>query len=238
MDVNLIRRLNQLNRDFYAQTAESFSQSRDHAWEGWQKLLLYLETPLSVLDVGCGNGRFGLFLHEHFSDGITYHGIDNTPTLLDFAQQAFDERGLAFTLENRDIVENPPDAEAYDLVALFGLLHHVPGYANRHDFMARLSQRVKTGGWLVFTSWRFYEQPRFRERLVAWPAEFEVEPHDYLLDWRRGTDENPALRYCHYIDDAEHHSLIVATGLTQIVTYRADGRSGDLNSYSVLTKKA
>lgn len=238
MDVNLIRRLNQLNKDFYAQTAESFSQSRDHAWEGWLKLLPYLKPPLSVLDVGCGNGRFGIFLHEQFGDGVAYHGLDNAPALLDFARQAFDERGLCFTLENRDIVENPPDMGEYDWVVAFGVLHHIPGYKNRHEFVRCLGQRLKKDGYLVFTSWRFYEQPRFRERIAVWPDDFQVESHDYLLDWRRdrGGDEEPALRYCHYIDDAEHQSLIAATGLAEITAYRADGRSGDLNCYSVLQR--
>lgn len=155
---------------------------------------------------------------------------------MEFARQAFDERGLSFTLGNRDIVENPPHTGEYDLVVAFGVLHHIPGYENRHQFVRYLGQRVKQDGYLVFTSWRFYEQPRFRERIVAWPDDFEVEAHDYLLDWRRdrGGDEEPALRYCHYIDDTEHQSLIAATGLTEITTYRADGRSGDLNCYSVL----
>ncbi|MBI5928112.1 MAG: class I SAM-dependent methyltransferase [Chloroflexi bacterium] len=238
MDINIIRRLNQLNKAFYAQTAESFSQSRDHAWEGWLKLLPYLKTPLAVLDVGCGNGRFGIFLHEQLGDGIQYHGMDNAPALLEFAQQAFDEHGLAFTLENRDMVENPSDAGEYDLVAVFGVLHHIPGYENRQGFVRRLGERVKNGGYLTFTSWRFYEQPRFRERIVAWPDDFEVEAHDYLLDWRRDRDmeKKTALRYCHYIDDVEHQSLITAAGLTEIVTYRADGRSGDLNCYSLLRR--
>lgn len=236
MNINIIQRLNQLNKTFYAQTAESFSQSRDHAWAGWEKLLPYLQTPLSVLDIGCGNGRFGIFLHEKLGDEIQYHGIDNAPALLDFAREAFDQRDLSFTLEQRDIVENPPDEGAYDLVVVFGVLHHIPGYENRQEFVGQISQRVKQGGLLVFTSWRFYEQPRFKERIVAWPEDIEVEANDYLLDWRRGTSETPALRYCHYIDDAEHQSLVLATVLTEISTYRADGRSGDLNGYSILRR--
>ncbi len=44
--------------------------------------------------------------------------------------------------------------------------------------------------------------------------------------WRR---ETPALRYCHYVDDAEHSALVAATGLTEVVTFRADGETGDMN---------
>ena len=90
---------------------------------------------------------------------------------------------------------------------------------------------VLPGGSLAFTAWRFYEQERFRRRIVAWDASLSVETHDYLLDWRRG---ERALRYCHYIDDAEHTALIEATSMRVIDDFRADGATGDLNRYTVL----
>ena len=99
--------------------------------------------------------------------------------------------------------------------------------------MRSAAESVLPGGTLVFAAWRFFEQERFRQRIVPWTADIDVEKHDYLLDWRRG---ERALRYCHYIDDDEHAQLIEATGLTVIDDYRADGAEGDLNRYTVLRK--
>jgi len=231
MDEPTIRRLNQINRDFYAAVADSFDEARQQAWPGWERLSAYLTPPLSVLDVGCGNGRFGMFIAQQFDGAVRYHGMDSNPVLLDRAREAL--TGVDSQLEQRDIVEKPPDAGTYDLVALFGVLHHIPGANQRQQLMATLAQRVTPGGWLAFACWRFYEYERFRQRIVPWPADFTVESRDYLLDWRRGTT---ALRYCHYVDDAEHAALIAATGLTEVVTYRADGHAGDANCYSVLRK--
>ncbi|NWF71085.1 MAG: hypothetical protein HXY40_18535 [Chloroflexi bacterium] len=128
-------------------------------------------------------------------------------------------------------MENPPDAGVYDVVALFGVLHHVPGAAQRAGLLRALARRVAAGGLFVFACWRFYEYERFRARIVAWPAEYRVEKHDYLLDWRRG---ERALRYCHYVDDEEHAALVAASGLREIAHYRADGEGGQANLYSVL----
>jgi SAM-dependent methyltransferase len=235
MDAETIRRLNAINREFYRLTADDFSETRGTAWPGWERLLPYLRAPLSVLDVGCGNGRFGLFLAEHLgAANVQYHGVDSSGELLAHARNAL--AGLPdVKLEARDIVENPPDAGDYDLVALLGVLHHIPGEAERQLFMRRLAERVKSGGLLVFAAWRFYEYERFRERIVPWPSDIQVEPGDYLLDWRRGV---VALRYCHYTDDAEHAALVAATGLSEIATYRADGATGDANRYSLLRKPA
>lgn len=237
MDTNTIHRLNAINRAFYAAVADDFDQTRGTAWPGWQHLLPHLKTPLSVLDVGCGNARFALFLHQHFASEaapLTYHGIDSSPTLLDRARTALsDLPHMNFTLEQRDIIDNPPDSGTYDCVALLGVLHHIPGAQQRQSFMKSLAARLNPGGILVFAAWRFYEYPRFRERITPWPDDLHVEPNDYLLDWRRGA---VSLRYCHYTDDAEHDTLVAATGLTEIETFRADGQGGTANRYSFLRK--
>ena len=226
-----IERLNQINRQFYQITANSFDQSRSQPWPGWEILAGHLSAPLTVLDVGCGNGRFGVFLVRRFGATITYYGIDSNPILLSRAEEAL--RGFEVHLTCRDVIDNPPDSGEYDLVALFGMLHHIPGYERRRAFLRRLADRVAPGGLLAFAAWRFYDFARFRERIIPWPDDIQVEANDYLLDWRR---ETPALRYCHYVDDAEHAALVAATGLTEIVTYRADGETGDMNRYSLLRK--
>lgn len=290
MDRLTIQRLNAINREFYRITAHEFDQTRGTAWPGWERLLPYLLTPsppaplpriqgsgeqtvsLSVLDVGCGNGRFGAFLHERVtsyqlpvtgegdsavstqysvlstshselsagwqpetgSRKLTYHGMDSSPALLERARAALAGLpGLTATLEERDIVEQPPDSGDYDLVALSGVIHHVPGYAQRQTLMRQLAERVKPGGLLIFAAWRFYEYDRFRERIIPWPGDIQVETNDYLLDWRRG---QTALRYCHYVDDSEHAALVAASGLREILTYRADGEGGQANRYSLLKR--
>ncbi len=265
MDTKTINHLNAINRAFYATVADDFDQTRGTAWPGWQRILPYLPMPLSVLDVGCGNGRFALFLHDNLmptqqkspeqsyasthnnlhpplstrdpvltpdSALVSYHGIDSNPALLAHAHDALaGKHDLNVTLEHRDIIENPPDSGEYDLVVLLGVLHHIPGYTHRQAFMRQLAARVKPGGILVFTAWRFYEYQRFRDRITEWPNDLQIEPNDYLLDWRRGA---VSLRYCHYTDDAEHEALIAATGLTEIETFRADGLGGTTNRYSFL----
>lgn len=229
MDELIINRLNTINRDFYRTTAANFDKSRGSAWPGWDKLLPHLSLPMSVLDVGCGNGRLGVFLHDKFGTDVLYHGVDNSPELLAAARAALPE----VTFEERDIVDNPPDAGTYSLVTLFGVMHHIPGAERRLALMRKLAERVAPGGLLVFTTWRFYEVEKLRERITPWPADLaaNVEAGDYLLDWRRGVT---ALRYCHYVDDAEQAALIAASGLTEIDTYRADGYTDADNSYSIL----
>jgi tRNA (uracil-5-)-methyltransferase TRM9 len=235
------RHLNAINRAFYTATAEDFHATRGTAWRGWERLLPDLSGELSVLDVGCGNGRFGVFLAEHGILPLTYHALDNNPALLAFAQTALDAQTQVRTeFHEYDLVEQllqhqpaPLADTQHDLVVLFGVMHHIPGAARRLHLMRMLAECVRPGGLLAFACWRFYEQERFRSRITPWDAMLasEVEAGDYLLDWKRGTT---ALRYCHHVDDAEHAMLVAASGLREIETYRADGETGDANRYSLL----
>lgn len=227
MDLETQRRLNQINRDFYRVTAADFDATRQRAWEGWGRMLEAVDLPLaSVLDIGCGNGRLGRFLAGRQAGGFSYIGVDNSPELLAYARR----QGSRVKLEliEQDVILGELPARSAQLVALFGLLHHVPGVERRLELLRSAANCVLPGGYLVFAAWRFYERERFRRRILPWPDDMAVERHDYLLDWRRG---ERALRYCHYIDDEEHAQLVAAAGLPVIDDYRADG---GLNRYTVL----
>src|SRR5687768_7374258 len=94
MDITTIRHLNAINREFYRITGDEFDATRGQAWNGWGKIRTYIMPPLRilpkdipplhVLDVGCGNGRFGVYL-AGYPGGLFYHGVDNSPLLLDRA---------------------------------------------------------------------------------------------------------------------------------------------------------
>ncbi len=241
MDKPTARHLNAINRAFYEATASDFHATRGSAWQGWLRLLPHVGGGLRVLDVGCGNGRFGVFLADNARTPLVYHGLDNNAPLLNLARAALAGRAdVEAVFREYDLIEHMLSSprvaiadEPFDLVVLFGVMHHVPGHENRLRLMRALADCVKPGGLLAFACWRFYEQVRLRDRIVPWDSDLasQVEPGDYLLDWRRGTH---ALRYCHHVDDAEHAALIAASGLREIERYRADGETADANLYSLL----
>lgn len=232
MDESTIARLAAINDRFYQITAGPFDASRQQPWPGWQRLLPHLPPgPLRVLDAGCGNGRLGVYLFQTLDRPIEYIGIDNNPALLDAARASL--TGRSAQCITGDIMTDVLPEGPFDFIALMGVLHHIPGQVRRAHLVQSLSRHLSDHGLLVFTTWRFYEIERFRQRLLPWPDDLPREAHDYLLDWRRGSR---AVRYCHYIDDQEEREICAASGLNTIGTFRSDGRTANANSYVLLRK--
>lgn len=248
MDRETAQALAEINRVFYRERAAEFSATREHPWPGWTRVLACLggaPRPLRVLDVGCGNGRFASFLARRLAEPFAYVGVDASGALLARARRRPLEPGRATWLCRDWSLEGPEralPAGCFSLVALFGVLHHVPGAAARLALLQAAARRLAPGGLLALTAWRFEAVPRLRGRVLTWeeynrdaprpvdPA--QLEPGDRLLRW--GQPGSGALRFCHFAGDAETDRLGAELGLETLAAYRADGRHRQLNRYLVL----
>ncbi len=244
MDEQTIQKLNQLNQDFYLKIAAEFSETRQQPWAGWQRIVPLLEShftlnkEITVLDVGCGNGRFGAFLETETDLSIEYFGTDSNRKLLDDAEESLSQvlPPDKLHLLQADLLKNPPATQA-DLIGLFGVLHHIPGYAQRAKLLVQLAKQLNPGGLLIFTTWQFDQIPNMLSRQKSF-AEIgldsqDVERNDYLLTWDRGTQ---AVRYCHLIDKDELSRLVADTNLTVSEQFLADGKQQQTNQYVILEK--
>lgn len=226
-----------MNRRFYDAGAEGFSATRQRPWEGWRRLLPELAAAPagSCLDLGCGNGRFGLFLAAEGLLPAAYLGVDGSAALLAEARGKLPHPPCSFL--ELDLGGGLPaglPGQPYDLIVLFGVLHHVPGLAARRALLEDLASRLAPGGLLIPSFWlldRFPDRFDKLRRSSAPFAEEELEKGDALLSFAGRPD---LLRYCHFPDDAEIDAACSLPGCEELRRFRADGPSGADNLYVVL----
>ena len=238
--------LNDINRQFYRERASEFSATRERPWRGWEALeercFARLPAAPKVLDVASGNGRFARFLDARAE---RYVGLDQSPLALEEARRRVGESETRRFLEHDFVMAEsplPPEIQdnVFDLIVLFGVMHHVPGRERRRTLLTTLAERLAPKGLVVFSIWRFDEYERFRRKLVPWQDFLEATglsldttelgPGDHIMTWG---GEPPSYRYCHAMHEEELSSLLATLPLKKVTIF--DGDDG-LNRYVVVER--
>jgi SAM-dependent methyltransferase len=127
----------------------------------------------------------------------------------------------------------------FDCVVVLAVLHHIPDFDLRARVLRAAASVLNPHGYAILSTWRFLAHERMRRKIVDWDEvsvdESELEPGDYLLDWKRG---GRGLRYCHMVDEEEVKRLAAASNFVVRETFRAGGREGDLSLFAVLDRAA
>lgn len=245
-----------LNLDFYNQTARYWNHDLHYVWEGWDRLLSdwWKLDPQNILDIGCGNARLAeFFRQEFFLKDRCYTGLENSDFYLQQAQAAFHTEWANFRLLSADILDsNWPQSLSldtdpslsrtqFDLVCMFGVLHHIPGADNRHRLLDQVRSLLADQGRLVLTTWRFLDIPRLAKRVMSLSKQAKVlaeygltiadlEEGDYILDWVKG---RVSYRFAHYYTLREITDLLTLSGFVIEDHFLADGPGSDRNCYLI-----
>lgn len=263
MDALVVKKLLAINREFYETFSRDFSETRMRLQPGVMKILGSLPTSSNILDLGCGNGELALWLvkkpfagtyigidhsqtlleiaRKKLSFNRQLESAENQPgddsaegrfhfLEADIAQQSWEEQVLE-TLQNCSM------DHLFDSVLAFATFHHLPGKRIQIQTLEKIFRLLKENGRLILSNWQFLNSERLRRRIQPWEkvdlSQDDVEPGDYLLDWRRG---GRGFRYVHHFSEDELTSLASLTGFDVINTFYSDGEGGRLGLYQVWEK--
>lgn len=245
MDAQLVKRLLELNKEFYSQFSADFSNSRSSERFTLEPFRKYLANDIRLLDAGCGNGRLAETL-ERADYTLDYFGVDGSPELIAFAEKrraALNRMRAEFRVVDLTAPrwsESLRDVAPFDVSVSLAVLHHIPSFALRAHVLRELRAMLKPSGILVLSNWQFLNSERLRKKIVPWEQletgdwrlgadDRRLEPGDYILDWKRG---GVGYRYVHLIGKDEVNDLARASGFQVLEQFLADE---DLNLFSILT---
>jgi tRNA (uracil-5-)-methyltransferase TRM9 len=245
MNPEIAQKLLNVNLQFYQTFSSHFSATRQRIQPGVRKVLERLPKEVSILELGCGNGELPLQLSRKKHLGF-YLGLDFSSPLLELAQkinqQIVQKSQLQIQFQTADLAAPDWDAglpeNKFELVLAFAVLHHIPGMQLRRHILRKVRRLLDFNGLFIHSEWQFLNSPRLVARIQPWStlglSELEVDPGDYLLDWRYG---GSGLRYVHFFQVEELQQLAETSGFQVVETFYSDGLGGHLSLYQTWKAK-
>lgn len=233
------RRMAELTCAFYAQVGQSFSDTRQRPWQGFERLSEELNlsrmSSVSVLDIACGNLRF-----ERYLETLVPH-VESCCVDADDALVATGTTRDIVHLITSDVISSLiddtfsavlADVGPFDLAVTFGFMHHVPSETLRIRLARVMLEHVRVGGHALFSFWQFSKDERIMRKAKTIP---EGYAGDYLLGWQDATD---VWRFCHDASEDEIDKLVgsLADIARERLRYSADGKRNNLNRYLILER--
>ncbi len=212
--------------DTYDEIADDFDPTRPHPWPETVEFVKTLPKGISILDLGCGNGRNSVFLAEQVFQVV---GIDFSINMLKIATQKSTEieNENRLTFIQGDIMELPFRSSTFDAALFIAALHHIPNESYRVRALEELYRSLKSGAKVLISVWAF-DQPRFQEvlmeQVVAGDEPFEPEKRaenepeavpggsigDVYVPWTR-KDGSVFKRFYHLFTEDELRELLKGT---------------------------
>jgi hypothetical protein len=122
----------------------------------------------------------------------------------------------------------------WSVVTAFAVLHHIPSTELRLNVLRVVNQLLERHGWFIHSNWQFLHSEKLKARIQDWSkarvSASEVDPNDYLLDWRSGGE---GLRYVHHFDEKELEELAIASNFQVTDSFYSDGQGGKLGLYQI-----
>ncbi|OGZ26637.1 MAG: hypothetical protein A2365_01235 [Candidatus Nealsonbacteria bacterium RIFOXYB1_FULL_40_15] len=199
--------LNKTKAD-YNLISREFSETRNRLWDEIGFLFYnYLKENESVLDSGCGNGRYYELFREK---NINYVGIDNSEELIKIAKEKHPEADFRIG----DSLSLPFEDSSFDKVYSIAVLHRIPSYSFRARFLKEAKRVLKKDGYLILTVWKIPNIYKRKSQLLLLKHTLlkllgisKLDFKDVLEPWG-----NKTFKYYHWFSKRELKSLLKKSG--------------------------
>jgi ArsR family transcriptional regulator len=174
----VLRKRQDKAREYFDELAGKFGRSYvpGRSWQALAHTLISLLPPLTVADLGAGEGTLSQLLAKNARKVIA---IDNSPKMVEFGSKLAKKHGIKNIEYRLGDIQDPPIAkESVDLAIFSQALHH----AVRPERAVAAAHRIlKKNGRIVILDLLSHHFEKARELyLDHWLGFSEVQLHDFL----------------------------------------------------------
>jgi ubiquinone/menaquinone biosynthesis C-methylase UbiE/DNA-binding transcriptional ArsR family regulator len=194
-------------REYFDELAGKFGRSYvpGRSWQALAHTLITLLPPLTVADLGAGEGTLAQLLAQNARKVIA---IDNSPKMVEFGSRLAKEHGFK-NLEYRlgDMQDPPITKESVDLAVFSQALHHA---IRPERALASAHRLLRKNGRVVILDLLSHQFEKARELyLDHWLGFSEVQLHDFLEE---AGFKNIDVRVVAREKQSPHFQTVFATG--------------------------
>jgi len=216
-------------RDTYNKEALMFSRSRRDFWEELKYLAEHAREHDTVLDIGCGNGRFYPLLEPR---AVAYTGIDLSKELISLARI----HHPTATFVEGNALELPFEDSAFHIAYSFAVIHHIPSKKLREKFFAEAYRVLKPGGTLIITTWYLWDLTNMKKLFLPTLKKLLGMSQYEFGDAVIGLGQKRSPRYIHAYTMRELSKDIVHAGFSIVGSEIATRPSGFKNIVVIARK--
>ena len=146
--------------EIYNQIAAQFSKTRNRSWVDFdlfkkviRRKVEIVKHQLSVLDVGCGNGRlYSFFVETGLTPSLHYRGIDASVGMIEQAKKWYPECDFRVA----DMREVPCDDNSFDIVFAIASFNHMLTKEDQEKALSEIFRVLKPCGYVCMTNWNLW----------------------------------------------------------------------------------
>ncbi len=166
----------------YDSFATTFSNSRKNLhWPELEYIIadMMQYTPNSILDIGCGNGRFLESIINYQLSIINYFGIDSSKGMIIEARKLHPDHQFE-TIGMQDIREVNG---SFDAILFLASFHHLETQAERIQVLNDAKKLLSPNGRIYMTNWNLRDQTKY-EASHRWNGDYDIKIGAYSRYYR------------------------------------------------------
>lgn len=185
----------------YYDIATHFDESRYAFWKAVREFLDTLPPYSLVADVGCGNGKYS----RYRSDLVFFCNDVCVPLLRKITNPHHHVEMHSFTgVLQADGASLPYRNNSMDAAISIAVVHHVPTYEGRLNFLRNILQSLRPGGRFVFTVWALEQPHKFN-----WVNITDANGNnDFLIPWKDKYSNKTYQRFYHLFSESEIQDVL------------------------------
>ena len=175
--------------------ADDFNRTRYSYWDYVHKFILSLKSFDSMLDLGCGNGKY-LSVRED----LDLYALDNCENLIQIVKNKYP---LVKTFIS-DVSTTPFDSASFDSIISIAVIHHLATQERRLNMIREIIRILKPGGQALITAWAT-EQTNTN---TLTKANKISDSNDWLIPWEDKKKKIISQRFYHLFEKDELEKLL------------------------------